>query len=367
MVANLFKVGYNFTSELHDYIINNREFPNGNTISEVYGSRAESSLLSARPKFRIPEVSRDDFKAHVQNLRNAGISFDYTLNTSSLGSKQDIIKQEYKIKEYIRFLLDCGVGTITVTLPIMAYFVRETSDKVNLELSTIARIETVTQVKIWKDNFGINKICGNLSKNRDFLFLGNLSRYCLDNGIELSLIANEFCGNGVRIEEANNYSATSCIFRDHCYLLHSLDYSEADRIAGNYPMGYCISSRRDVSVWLKMNFIRPEDLGVYNRIGINHFKITGRTGTTTFIKRVTNAYLSGSYDGNLLELWKHLETISGESDSTFTSPHIIPNSALNNFIDFWASNMTHVCANEICGITCDYCDQFYKDHIAGYL
>lgn len=363
MAGSFLKVGYNFTSDLLEYIINSRRTSTGNVISEVYGSRSESSALSARPKFRIPDVNRSDFRNHIQKLWDAGVSFDYTLNTSSLGTKQDIIEHEQKIKEYIRFLLDCGVSTITVTLPIMASFVRDVSCSVNLELSTIAGIETVTQVKIWKDEFDINKICCNLSKNRDFPFLRALSGYCYEQNIELILIANEFCGNGVYNASTRSYSATGCIFRDHCYALHSLDYSKTDILPNDYPMGYCIGSRSDASIWLKMNFIRPEDLPIYNKIGVSHFKLTGRTGTTTFIRRVANAYIQGMYDGNLLDLWKHLETISDESDGIFTPTHIIPNSCLNGFINYWANSTNHNCANELCGITCKYCDNYYEQCI----
>lgn len=295
-------------------------------------------------------------------MHDAGVSFDYALNTSNLGTKQNIASREKEIKEYIRFLLDSGVDTITVTLPIMASFVRDVSCTVNLELSTIAGIETVTQAKIWRDVFGINKICCNLSKNRDFAFLRALSNYCCGQNIELVLIANEFCGNGVYDSSSHSYSATSCILRDHCYSLHSLDYERADTLPGDYPMGYCIDSRSDAAIWLKMNFIRPEDLPVYNNIGVSHFKITGRTGTTAFIKKVTDAYIQGIYDGNLLDLWKHLETISEQLDSTFIPVHTIPNGQLDGFIDYWAKSTNHNCANEVCGITCRYCDDYYKQH-----
>lgn len=77
-------------------------------------------------------------------------------------------------------------------------------------------------------------------------------------------------------------------------------------------MGRCIQSRARAADWLKMNFIRPEDLKLYNTIGINHFKITGRTGSTNYILKVAEAYADGYFNGNILELWKHLETITGE-------------------------------------------------------
>ena len=91
-------------------------------------------------------------------------------------------------------------------------------------------------------------------------------------------MVNELCGNG--LEEGSG--ATNCIFRDHCYELHSIGYTKEDSIYYDYPMSRCIQSRSKATDWIKMNFIRPEDLKLYNTIGINHFKITGRTGRADY-------------------------------------------------------------------------------------
>jgi len=363
MVGSFLKLGYNFTSDLRDYIIKKNAVSTKNTISEVYGSRAESSFLSARPKCLLPDLSRNEFRRHVRILSNYGISFNYTLNASSIGSKEEIISCSKAILDYISFLIDCGVDTITVSIPIMAEFIRSISSEVKIEVSTIAHIDTVSQAKIWRDTYKINKICGNLHKNRDITFLESLNDYCIKNDIILSLIVNEFCGNGTQTSRDNIYTTTNCIFRDHCYLLHSLDYDNDTILYGNYPMGYCINSRCSNSIWLKLNFIRPEDIKLYNRIGINHFKVTGRTASTNLIIKVTDAYINESYDGNLLDLWKHLETIKDGDNSIFTSPYGLPNKKLEGFVQHWFSNRNHICANEVCGETCTYCDRFFDERI----
>jgi len=354
MTINYLKVGYNFTSELKDYIIYKNSKSNKNIISEVYGSRSESSLLSARPKFRIPDISRDEFKIHIKQLKEAGIDFNYTMNANHIGNKSYILQNRSKIKDYIKFLIDCEVKTITVALPLMAEYIRSVNADIDIEVSTIAHLDTVTQAKIWKSYYGINKICGNLYKNREIKFLKNLAQYCNDNKIILTLMANEFCGNGL-----NDTNATNCIFRDHCYSLHSSDYKADEKLDGDYPMGYCINSRNTGSVWLKMNFIRPEDMKLYNTININHFKITGRTATTKLITKIIEAYLQEYYSGNLLDLWKHLETINSNNDTDYTPPCSIPNDKLDGFIKFWFDNPYHICANELCGETCKHCDNYY--------
>ena len=360
-MQNHLKIGSNFDYQLIDKIKEINDKYEDSIIDEVYGSRRESSRLTARPAFRLPDIDRKTFREYVRQLKNIGVSFNYTLNSNYIGSKEDIKRNERMILEYIKFLSDAGVDIITVTLPLMAEYVRLIDKKIGIEVSTIAHIDTVTQVAIWKEQYGISKVCGNLYKNREVAFLRNLARYCNNNSIVLSVMVNEFCGNG--LEERSG--ATNCIYRDHCYELHSIGYDKEGSIYSDYPMGRCIQSRTKAVDWLKMNFIRPEDLKLYNMIGINHFKITGRTGNTDYILKVAEAYASGYFDGNILGLWKHLETITGERDDSNYIPNCyINNRKLENFLNFWFENEKHICANEECGVSCTYCDSFYESNIA---
>ena len=49
-------------------------------------------------------------------------------------------------------------------------------------------------------------------------------------------------------------------------------------------------------------WIRPEDLHVYESLGIEEFKIIDRSRSTAWLLRATKAYASRSYDGNLLDI-----------------------------------------------------------------
>lgn len=360
-MQNHLKIGSNFDFLLIDKIREINECHADCVIDELYGSRRESAELTARPAFRLPDIDRNAFREYIRQLSDSNILFNYTLNSSYLGSKDDIQRKESAILEYIRFLSDSGVAIITVTLPIIAEYIRFVDKKIGIEISTIAHIDTVTQAAIWRERYSISKVCSNLYKNREIKFLKNLADYCNKNGIVLSVMVNEFCGNGLR----ESSGATNCIYRDHCYSLHSIGYDEDDQVCGNYPMGRCIQSRAKPTDWLKMSFIRPEDLKLYNSIGINHFKVTGRTGSTDYILKVAKAYADGYFNGNLLELWKHLETINDSiTDSKYNPSCNINNKKLENFLKFWFENEQHNCADEECGVSCTYCDNYYDEYIA---
>ena len=104
----------------------------------------------------------------------------------------------------------------------------------------------------------------------------------------------------------------------------------------------------------------------YNKIGINHFKVTGRTGGTKYLTKVVEAYLSERWDGNLLELWKQLQSIydgKKDSDNDYIKDYL-DSSKLDDFIKRWSEG-NFICSNEDCGSTCKYCQEFYENKLKG--
>lgn len=72
--------------------------------------------------------------------------------------------------------------------------------------------------------------------------------------------------------------------------------------------------------------------------------------------------MAGDFYGNLLSLWRPLQTIrSGRSELEYTHKINIENKNLDKFLDHWKNNEAHSCSDEMCGTTCRYCDDFYKD------
>ena len=68
--------------------------------------------------------------------------------------------------------------------------------------------------------------------------------------------------------------------------------------------------------------------------------------------------------GNLLSLWKPLETIANKGNElNYKYPVFIDNRSLDTFIDFWFDTPWHDCANELCGYTCKYCKRYFLKHL----
>lgn len=357
-MQNNFKVGTNFDMGLLKSLIKLNKASVKNKVTELYGSDRAHAALAARPDFRLPDVDEGQFEEYIQTAADAGIGFNYTMNSIiPYGSKSGFVAHQKEVASFVRYLEEAGVSRITVANPMMLELIRnDVRSDIELEVSTIMHIDTVTQIRYMFEKYGVRKICCNLNKNRDFRFLEAASRYCHDNGIIFELMVNEFCGVG-----GSDY-ATHCVYRDSCYICHATNATLEDTLLLNeYPMQFCTRSRdENPANWLRVKFIRPEDVRVYNEIGINHFKITGRTGSSAYILRTLKSYLDESYDGNLLGLWKPLESI--KDDSVESIHHYdIPNKRLDGFIKKW-SEEHHNCDNEVCGKTCKYCESFYLTH-----
>lgn len=358
-----FNLGYNFDPNMPNMIKElNLQFAPDTAISSVFGSDGKHAWLTARPTFRLPNINGYELAKHVQALLAIGVEFNYTMNTIYPGSKQEFAKRIPELIEWAHDLVAMGVKRFIISNPIVLMVLRREAPKLDvaIEISTIAHLDTPMQIKAWKQmDVRVDRIVSNLLYNRDFTKLKIMSDEARRMGMGYELMVNEFCATGSF--RADVPMGTQCIFRDSCYLCHAENKTETDALLlQNYPMGFCMSSRATRTAdWLRTGFIRPEDLRYYEALGIRHFKITGRTAKTPYVKAMAEAYLSRQFDGNVLQLWKPLETIySGKDEFEHKHVHNIPNRYLGGFISKW-QNGDFTCNNTICA-DCMWCDKVYE-------
>lgn len=361
---NHFKVGTSFDMSVIDKVKElNEKYAGRSVVTEFYGSLRTDAQLAARPNFRLPDIDDERFISFVVGAHEIGVKVNYTVNSiMPFGSKRAFVNSKYHILDLLGFLDGNDVDLVTVGSPILLEMIKQyyPNHRFDIEVSTIMHVDTLTQIKYLHDMYGVKKVCGSLLKNRDFEFTKKANALCNELGMYYELMVNEFCGVGT-----SEY-ATHCVYRDSCYICHSTNVSARDAMSfDNYPMDLCTAGRNaNPANWLRSNFIRPEDIDDYTEYtGVDHFKITGRTGSSDYQMRTLEAYMSGSFDGDLLELWKPLETIQQVNTSDSVDYKIIPNKKLAGFIRPFVNG--RVCANEVCGTTCDYCQRFYNRAMEG--
>ena len=366
LTKNYYKVGCNFDPELINVVKElNEKYKDHARIVELFGSDRNTEEVTARPGWRLPNISKEYFADYVKKLNDIGVKFNFTMNSIiPYGSKIEMLKHKKDIQDLVKWLEDIGVYRITIANPEILIMVREVSN-IEVEMSCITHIDTVTQLKYYHETFGVNKFCCSILKNRNKEFLIKAQDYCNRNGCILEIMCQEMCGVA-GIDTNGNHYATHCIFRDSCYICHATNKTKEDSMAdNNYPMSYCMSARSSTpEAWLRMRWIRPEDQKIYReKVGVNYWKVSGRTGSLEYMKFVLEAYMSETYDGNLLGLWKPLSSIyDGKTELKSKTDIDIPNKKLDGFINKWMDGNGWECENHECGYSCRYCEQFAKEH-----
>lgn len=366
LTKNYYKVGCNFDPELINVVKElNEKYKNHGRIVELFGSDRDTEEVTARPGWRLPKISKEYFADYVKKLNDIGVKFNFTMNSIiPYGSKVEMVKHKKDIQDLVKWLESIGVYRLTIANPEILIMVREVSN-IEVEMSCITHIDTVTQMKYYHETFGVNKFCCSILKNRNKEFLIRAQDYCNRNGCILEIMCQEMCGVA-GIDNQGSHYATHCVFRDSCYICHACNRTkEESMLDNNYPMSYCMSARSSTpEAWLRMRWIRPEDQKIYReKTGVNYWKVSGRTGTIEYMKFVLEAYMSETYDGNLLGLWKPLSSIyDGKTELKSKTDIDIPNKKLDGLINKWMDGNGWECENHECGYSCRYCEQFAKEH-----
>ena len=355
-MANL-NVGFNFEIESYLKILSLNAAGHKNKVTSVYCSDNEHSEYSARPLYRFPEG------ADMERLLDANeaflvndITMWYTSNAITVGKKADFDID--KFRKLANTLWEAGIGMIiadTFLLEVLSSFKYQP----RVELSTIMRIESPRQLIALKQQYPfITKCVMHISYNRSFMLLKQFIAAGKHCGIDIEVLTNELCGTGY--ETPKSGGASACIHRDSCYNCHAVNKTLEDAKAyKGYPFNRCIGNRYggDIS-WLMLQWILPEDMQVYEDIGVTSFKVTGRTATSDFLDTVLTKYVKGRFDGNLLHLWKSISSINRDKEELDNSSSI-DTEKLNGFIKIFAEEEIE-CHSRLCGIDCNYCEEFYN-------
>lgn len=125
-----------------------------------------------------------------------------------------------------------------------------------------------------------------------------------------------------------------------------------------------------IEEYIKSPWIRPEDIPLYNNIGIYNFKLDGRDKTEEYNISVMEAYMKGKYEGNLLYLMQHYYPKNREelfeidnkkvNDLGWKLGVYLDNTKMEGFLNFFYKE------NNLCSKgcqECNYCNQWAEKTI----
>ncbi|HXZ82402.1 MAG TPA: U32 family peptidase [Acidimicrobiales bacterium] len=317
-----------------DFVDAMAALPTGHLYGAVGGD------LSLRPNQWLPRPNADRLAAYVGRAREKGISFFYCLNAACLGNREFTAEGQRWIVERLGWLADIQVGGVVLSNPYLIAFARKRFPELEIAVSTAAGIDSVDKA-LFFEQLGAQVLYLPEYINRDFALLEQIRRR---TRATLVLLANVGC-------------LLHCSIRQyHINLVsHSNESSELGTYV-DYPLMWCTCEKaRDEAQMLKSVWIRPEDLRVYERMGIDEFKLAGREMDRAWVERAARAYGARRYDGDLNDIilgFDHLEPYG-------RLPVRISNRVLDGFIDFFAKK--HDC--RIGCRDCRYCDDYAAAHL----
>ncbi len=259
-------------------------------VSTFFGNFPVGLTGGGRPPHILPQIDAERFRTHLGAVHRQGRKFFATLNSNDLALKEYATGFEQAFLDEVDRLLDLGVDGFVVAVPLLIELIHQAHPEVPISVSTFARIRTVTQGEFFL-RLGASTLVIE-EANRDFALLRGLVR----RGASVEILVNQTCLQG-------------CPFRGHHLNTSSLASQPGQPCpALEYPIAECgWEMVQDPRRLVSAIYVRPEDLAVFEEIGISRFKVSGRNKPTPWLLRAATAYSERSYAGNLLDILSYVQ------------------------------------------------------------
>jgi collagenase-like PrtC family protease len=263
-----------------------QEYP----VTELFGKLREDAIGGGRAPYQLARVSRQTLARHVRQAREAGIGFNYLLNASCLGNMEITREGQRAIDRLLGWVSDIGVTSVTVATPLLLKTVKSRYPHLQVRVSVFGGVDRVRKAQMWEELGADCIVLDSILVNRELSTLASIRK-----GIkcDLELLVNNNCLAGCALSPAH---------------MNALAHSGQSRHKNKgFFLDWCFlkcteMKLRDPVNYIRSEWIRPEDLPVYEELGYDLFKIAERDIPTEVMLRRVKAYAERRYDGNLLDL-----------------------------------------------------------------
>ncbi len=263
-----------------------REYP----VVELFGKLREDAVGGGRAPYQLARISRRRLADHVRHARRAGIEFNYLLNASCLGNREMTRAGQREIEDLAGWLCEIGVASVTVSSPYLLALVKTRFPRLKVRISVFGGVDRVRKAQMWEEMGADCIVLDSILVNRE---LATLERIRKSVRCDLELLVNNNCLSGCALSPMHmnalshagqNWHGNRGFLIDWCFLR-------------------CTEMKlRDPVNYIRSEWIRPEDLHVYEDLGYDLFKIAERDIPTPLMLTRVKAYAGRRFDGNLLDL-----------------------------------------------------------------
>jgi collagenase-like PrtC family protease len=259
-------------------------------VSTFFGNYPVTLTGGGRPPQILPDITAERFRGHVHAVHRAGRQFYATVNGNDLDLQEYSEGFERRFLVEVDQLLDLGVDGFVVALPVLIELIKRAHPEVPVSVSTFARLRTVSQAEYFQ-RMGADTVVIE-EANRDLDLLRGLVRL----GLRVEVLVNQTC-------------IPDCPYRAHHLSTSSLasQYGR-EPPSFEYPIFECgLEMVRDPVRLIRGIIVRPEDLEVYEEVGVSRFKVSGRNHATGWLVRAARAYAARQYDGDLMDILSYVQ------------------------------------------------------------
>ena len=258
-------------------------------VDVLFGQITDDPFGGGRGSFLAPKVTREQAKEFIGEARRRGFYFNYLLNGACQDNLEMTREGNRVLFDHIEWVAFTGADMVTVTLPMMLVWIKRHFPQFKVVVSSWARVANTKRGKYWED-LGADQIILAEYATRDFKSLRSMRRALR---CKLEVIANP-----------------SCLY--FCYLdtnhINMMSHSaQGGHISGGFVLDHCQVYCQRMKLGrpdelLKASWIRPEDVGAYEEVGIDSLKLLERFRSTDSLMEVVRAYEDRHFDGNIIEL-----------------------------------------------------------------
>jgi collagenase-like PrtC family protease len=233
-------------------------------VTELFGKLREDVIGGGRAPYQLARVSRQALARHVRQAREAGIGFNYLLNASCLGNMEITRKGQRDIDRLLGWVSDIGVESVTVATPLLLKTVKSRYPHLKVRISVFGGVDRVRKAQMWEELGADCIVLDSILVNRELSTLASIRKAVK---CDLELLVNNNCLAGCALSPAH---------------MNALAHSGQSRHKNKgYFIDWCFlkcteMKLRDPVNYLRSEWIRPEDLPVYEELGYDLFKIAER-------------------------------------------------------------------------------------------
>jgi len=246
-------------------------------------------LWNARAKVYDKTDDEERITADLKYCREHGMKLDLLANATCYGDKAFTEEQRLQIIGIIRHLDEMGLypEIITTTSPYIAKIFKMNFPDIEVRASVNMRLRNTLALEYLAPLYDSYYICRDVQ--RDLPTFHKMAAWCKDHGKKLCLLANSGCVRNCSWQ----------VFHE-TLLAHNFSSITHEMMQQNLPL-LCnrLFQTKHYADFLRCSWIRPEDVHVFEP-ELETIKLSTREAK--YPHEIVEAYVNGSYDGNLLRL-----------------------------------------------------------------